>query len=87
MGLSNDWWDTKYDDVFEAELRGLERRRASDANCTVEDIEGTLRTLLVMDGADHDGRGGVQDATILASIAAHEAFISSWRTELEERKS
>jgi len=85
MGLSDDWRDAKYGDVFEAELRGLERRRANDANCTVEDIEGTLRNLRIMDGSDQGGRGGVQDAAISASIAAHEVFVSRWRAELEGR--
>jgi len=85
VGLSNDWWDIKYNDVFEAELLGLERRRANDPKCTVEDIEGTLRNLLIMDGSDHGGRGRVQDAAIAASIAAHEIFVSWWRAELEGR--
>ena len=61
MSSSDDWRDVKYNETFEAELRGLERRRASDPGCTVADIEGTLRHLRILEGADQGGRGGVQD--------------------------
>ena len=82
MGSSQDWQDIKYTETFEAELRGLERRRAADTGCSIADIEGTLRHLYIMDGADQGGRGGVQDAVMAATIAAHEHFIALWRTEL-----
>jgi hypothetical protein len=82
MCSSTDWRDIKYNETFETELRGLERRRASDPNCTVDDIEGTLKHLLILEGSDWGGRGDVQDITIAASIAAHELFISNWRSEL-----
>ena len=81
MGISEKWQDAKYAETFEAELRGLERRRASDPCCTAEDIEGTLKHLYIMDGADQGGRGGVQDAVMAATIAAYEHFISSWKAE------
>jgi len=83
MGSSSDWWDVKYNETFEAELRGLERRRANDPGCTVEDIEGTLRHLRILEGADQGGRGRVQDAHMYATIAAHELFVSRWRAEAE----
>ena len=82
MGISEEWRDTKYTETFEEELRGLERRRASDPACTVADIEGTLKHLYIMDGADWGGRGGVQDMTMSATIAAYERFISQWKAEL-----
>jgi hypothetical protein len=81
MALSEEWRDIKYTETFEEELRGLERRRAADPNCTVADIEGTLRNLYIMDGADWGGRGGVQDVTMAATIAAYEHFISGWKAE------
>ena len=84
MSSSNEWRDVKYSETFEAELRGLERRRAGDPGCTVEDIEGRLKHLRILEGADQGGRGGVQDAWMYATIAAHEVFISNWRAELEE---
>ena len=80
--MSDDWRDVKYTETFEAELRGLERRRAADPLCTVADIEGILRHLYIMDGADQGGRGSVQDAAMAATIAAYEHFISSWKAEL-----
>jgi hypothetical protein len=82
MSLSDDWRDIKYTETFEEELRGLERRRVADPNCTVADIEGTLRNLYIMDGADWGGRGGVQDATMAATIAAYEHFVSHWKAEI-----
>jgi len=84
MGSSNEWSDVKYDETFEAELRGLERRRANDPGCSVADIEGKLRHLRILDGADQGGRGGVQDALLAATIAAHELFISRWKAESGE---
>lgn len=78
MGSSENWREIKYAETFEAELRGLERRRAADPLCTIEDIEGTLNNLYILDGADQDGRGCVQDTVMSATIAAYEHFISSW---------
>jgi hypothetical protein len=86
MGSSQDWRDTKYDETFEEELRGLERRRAADPNCTLADIEGTLKHLYIMDRADWGGRGGVQDVTMAATIAAYEHFIARWMPERKMKK-
>ncbi len=81
MGSLTDWQDRKYAETFEDELRGLERRRAADPNCTIADLEGTLKHLYIMDGSDWLGRGGVQDAVMAATIAAYEHFIASWKAE------
>lgn len=81
MKVSVEWRDVKYREVFEEELRGLRRRRESDPRCTVEDIEGVLRHLYIMDGADWYGRGDVQDITMTATIAAYECFIARWKAE------
>jgi hypothetical protein len=81
MGSSSEWQDKKYAETFEEELRGLERRRAVDPNCTIADLEGTLKHLYIMDGADWLGRGVVQDAVMAATIAAYEHFIASWQAE------
>jgi hypothetical protein len=37
-----------------------------------------------MDGADWYGRGGVQDITMAATIAAYEHFITEWKSERSE---
>ncbi|MDR3343168.1 MAG: hypothetical protein LBT14_10390 [Treponema sp.] len=79
MRGSVDWRDVKYEETFEQELRGLERRRESDQSCRVEDLEGLLRHLYIMDGADWAGRGEVQDIIMAATIAAYEQVIAEWK--------
>jgi hypothetical protein len=75
------WQDIKYTETFEQEVRGLERRRAADPSCRVEDLEGTLLHLYHMDGADWAGRGEVQDIIMAATIAAYEYSIARWKAE------
>jgi len=79
MSSSVEWKNAKYEEVFEQELRGLERRRKSDPACKVADIEGVLQHLYIMDGADWYGRGDVQDIIMAATIAAYEKFIADWK--------
>ena len=79
MSSSTGWRDIKYEDTFAQELRGLERRRKADPLCKVEDIEGVLEHLYIMDGADWLGRGEVQDIIMAATIAAYEHFIAQWK--------
>lgn len=81
MGESTDWEDAKYQHVFEEELRGLERRRANDPSCTIQDVEGILKNLYIMDGNDLEGRGPVLDVSLSATIAAYEHCISEWKKE------
>ena len=77
MNTSVDWKDVKYDEIFEMELRGLARRRASDPRCKVEDIEGVLQHLYIMDC----GQSDVLEITMAATIAAYEHFIAAWKAE------
>jgi len=81
MALSDEWKDVKYKEVFEQETRGLERRLASDPNCTVKDLEATLKNLYIMEGADIGGRGSVQDTILTATIAAYEHFIAELKAK------
>ena len=81
MSSSVEWKNIKYEVVFEEEIRGLNRRRQADPHCKVEDIEGVLQHLYIMDGADWYGRGDVQDVTMAATIAAYEQFIAQWKAE------
>jgi len=83
MGVSKDWQAIKYKQTFDEETRGLIRRRESDPGCKVEDLEGILKNLYIMDGADQGGRGPLQDTIMAATIAAYEHFITSWKAELE----
>jgi len=82
MALSKEWQDIKYKEVFEQETRGLARRCELDPNCKIEDLEGILNNLYIMDGADQGGRGSLQDTVMAATIAAYEGFISSLKNSL-----
>jgi hypothetical protein len=77
----DDWREELFAKTFDQETLGLERRRAADPACTAADIEGTLRSLYIMDGADWLGRGEVQDIAMAATIAAYEQTIARWRSE------
>ena len=81
MSVSTEWKDIKYSEVFEQELRGLARRRQADPACRIEDIQAILKSLYIMDGADIDGRGSLQDTVMAATIAAYEHFIAQWQAE------
>ena len=82
MAVCDNWRDIKYKEVFEQETRGLIRRRQSDPACKVEEIEGTLKHLYIMEGADQEGRGRLQDVIMAATIAAYEEFTANWRREI-----
>jgi hypothetical protein len=81
VGSSIEWRDITYAETFERELRGLQRRREADPSCTAGDLEGVLRHLYIMDGADWGGRGDLQDTIMAATIAAYEHFIAQWKAE------
>jgi hypothetical protein len=81
MGNSVEWQDITYKETFDEETRGLTRRRQTDSNCKVEDLEGILNSLYIMDGADWVGRGSLQDTILYARIAAYERFIAQWKAE------
>ena len=79
MGYS-DWQETAYREAYNKEITGLKKRLAADPSCTAEDLEGTLKNLYIMEGADWLGRGEVQNITLAAVIAAHETIISELKT-------
>jgi len=81
MGVSEEWREIKYRQTFEEETRGLARRREADPGCKVEDLQGILKHLYIMDGSDQGGRGDVQDTIMAATIAAYEHFIAEWKAE------
>jgi len=81
MSNSVEWQEITYKETFDEEIRGLTRRRESDSSCKVEDIEGILNALYIMEGADHIGRGSLQDMILSARIAAYEHFIAQWKAE------
>lgn len=76
MSESTAMIEEKYRQVYEEELRGLERRCENDPTCTVAELTGLLKSLYVNDGNDWTGRGQLQDAVVAATIAAYEYFIA-----------
>ncbi len=81
MASAVEWQELKYKEVFEQELRGLERRKAYDPSCTIEDLRATLQHLYIMEGSDWGGRGVVQDTILKATIAAYEQFLAEWEIQ------
>ena len=82
MSESIDWEEKKYQEVFDEETRLLIRRRAADTSCTIDDIQGILDSLYILDGNNAAGRSCVQQIALSATIAAYEAFIHQWQKEL-----
>ncbi len=81
MKSSPDWFDKKYNEVFETETIGLERRRQRDPNFDIAEAEAQLQHLYALDGMDSGGRGTLQDSVMAATLAAWEAFIAHWKAE------
>jgi len=79
MGNSADWQDLKYKQVFDDETRGLERRRKADPACKIDDLEGILKNLYIINGTDQGG--SLQETIMAATIAAYERFIINWKAE------
>jgi len=79
MGVSEEWRGIKYQETFDEEIRGLTRRRQLDSNFHKEELEAALNNMYIMDGADHGGRGCLQDIVMAARIAAYEHFIAEWK--------
>ena len=82
MSESVGWEDKKYQEVFDDETRLLVRRRAADESCSIDDIQGILDSLYILDGNNAEGRSSVQQIVLSATIAAYEAFIHQWQKEL-----
>lgn len=81
MGETTDRLDEVYRQAFDDELLGLRRRRENDPTCTIDDIEGILKNLYIMDGNNWDGRGETTQLGLSATIAAYEHFIAEWKKE------
>jgi len=81
VGASDQWQQAKYKEVFDDEIRGLTRRLASDPSCRIEDLEGILKSLYILDGTDQGGHGSLPDTIMAARIAAYEHFITQLKAE------
>lgn len=75
MSESTAQFDERYRQIYEEELRGLERRCAHDPSCGVSELQGILKALYIREGNDIEGRGQLADAAMSATIAAYEHFI------------
>lgn len=73
MSETDSWEQDKFDEVFEDELRLLNRRFESKSSCSIEDLEGILQSLYIMEGQNLEGK--VHEISLTATIAAYEAFI------------
>lgn len=73
MSETDSWEQDKFDEVFEDELRLLNRRFESKSSCSIEDLEGILQSLYIMEGQNLEGK--VHEISLAATIAAYEAFI------------
>lgn len=78
------WIDEKYTEVFEEEIRGLERRCEHDPSCSLEDMQGILDSLYNSQGCDLTGRGQLGDTVFAATIAAYEQFITHKKSQQSE---
>jgi hypothetical protein len=83
MSETTDWQDAKYAEVFEDEIRGLERRRLHDPSFTPHDLEMQLKQQYIIAGDDREGRGVLGDIVINATIAAYEYYAAEWKKERE----
>ncbi len=81
MAETMDWEDEKFKEVFDDEIRVLNRRILNDKNCTLEDIQGTLDSLYILEGNNMSGRSKVNEISLSASIAAYEQFIDDWKNK------
>lgn len=79
MSETEAWIEEAYNNEFDEEMRGLERRCAYDPSCSVEELQGILDALYISEGNDQEGRGQRGDAIIAARIAAYEQFISEMK--------
>ena len=72
------WQDRLHEEVFEATLAQLARRRELDPAFTLAELQGLLETAYIAQGNDWVGRGEVHEVTTAAEIAAYEAMLANW---------
>ncbi|MBN1242985.1 MAG: hypothetical protein JXA15_09825 [Spirochaetales bacterium] len=73
---SIDWREAKYDETYEAVLKGLAKRRELEGDFGPDAVRGVLRHLYEQDGQDWVGRGEVANIDLAATIEAHEHFLA-----------
>ena len=81
MSESDSWEQDKFSEVFEDEFRLLTRRFESEASCSMEELEGILESLYIMEGRNIEGK--VHEISLAATIAAYEACIHEHKRSKE----
>lgn len=71
-----DYLEERYDDTFESVYTVLSDLVQRDPLAAAQNIRQTLKSLYVRQGNDWTGRGAVGNASLDASIAAHEAILA-----------
>lgn len=84
MCETTDGIDEKYNQVFEEEYTCLQRRKAHDPLFGIPEASGVLHHLYIQDGNNWEGRSEIVQASVSATIAAHERFISELKNELKK---
>ncbi len=79
MSESTAQFEERYRQIYDEEIRGLERRCAHDPSCGLSELEGILKALYIREGNDIEGRGQLADASMSATIAAYEHFIAEMK--------
>lgn len=84
MSESTAQFEERYKQIYEEEIRGLERRCAHDPSCSIGELQGILKALYIREGNDIEGRGQLADAAMSATIAAYEHFIAELKGKATE---
>lgn len=76
-----DWYENKFDEIFDKVCKGLEWRIQHDNEFTIDSLENALQSLYIHQGNNWDGRGEVTELSIAASIAAHEHVLAELKAK------
>lgn len=81
-----DYLEERYDDTFESVYSVLSDLARRDPLAAAQNIRQTLKSLYVRQGNDWTGRGAVGNASLDASIAAHEAILADLADRLSDHE-
>jgi len=71
-----DYIDQRYNDTFNSVYKMLHEMGEEDPEQTVRHIRQILKSLYIRQGNDWTGRGAIGNASLDASVAAHEAVLA-----------
>lgn len=79
--------DLIYNERFELVYNELVYQKEHDKNYTIEQMENLLQSLYDNEGNNWTGRGDLRDMKQSATIAACEAVLAEWRSEIKDKRS